>query len=76
MRNLIFEKDKMSEKSDIIKSDSENDSSTDNFHVANHPCEIMDLRHVLQDKIDRNEIFSSFEVVSTRKPKRFYQRFV
>ncbi|XP_020296463.1 methylenetetrahydrofolate reductase [Pseudomyrmex gracilis] len=35
---------------------------------------IVDLRQLLNDKFNKNEIFCSFEIVSQRKPAIFYQR--
>jgi len=71
MRNLILEKD-MCEKSDADGSDS---TSTRSFHTGNSH-KIVDLRQLLRDKIRENEIFCSFEIVSTRKSDAFYRRSV
>jgi len=70
MRNLILEKD-MCERSDADGND-----STSTFHTENPHKMIVDLRQLLKDKIRKNEIFCSFEIVSTRKSDEFYRRSV
>lgn len=74
MRKFILEENSR-EKSNADKNESEDDPSTmcspriENRHFV-------DLRQSIKDKISRNEIFYSFEIVSVRKPQTFYQRFV
>lgn len=74
MRNFIFED--MCERSDTDRDDSQDDSSVYSLGTKNHSCEIMDLRQLLKDKMSKNEIFYSFEIVSVKMPSLFYQRFV
>lgn len=75
MRNFISAEEKC-EDSDADKSDNENDPSMYSLRTGNLRREIVDLRHSLKDKIDRNKVFCSFEVVTTKKSGTFYQRFV
>lgn len=75
MRNLIFEED-TGEGNDIDRDDNQDDPSMYRFDAENHSREIVDLRQSLKDKMSRNEIFYSFEIVSMMKPSLFYQRFV
>ncbi|XP_018405068.1 PREDICTED: methylenetetrahydrofolate reductase [Cyphomyrmex costatus] len=70
MRNLIFEKD-ICEKNDA---DGNNNPSTSYFYTENSHKTVVDLRQLLKDKINKNEIFCSFEIVSTKKPSTFYRR--
>lgn len=70
MRNFIFED--MCERSDTDR----DDPSVYSLGTKNHSCEIMDLRQLLKDKMSKNEIFYSFEIVSVKMPSLFYQRFV
>lgn len=74
MRKFIFEENSR-EKSNADKNESEDDPSTMcSPCIENH--HFVDLRQSIKDKISRNEIFYSFEIVSVRKPQTFYQRFV
>lgn len=75
MRKLIFEKNPR-EMNNADRSESEDDTSTHSSHIENHSFQFVDLRQSIKDKINRSEIFYSFEIVSVRKPKTFYQRFV
>ncbi|KYN27792.1 Methylenetetrahydrofolate reductase [Trachymyrmex cornetzi] len=70
MRNLILEND-MCERNDA---DGNDNPSTSDVHIENPRKTVVDLRQLLKDKISKNEIFCSFEIVSTRKSGAFYQR--
>lgn len=74
MRKLIFEKNPREMNAD--RNESENDTFTHSSHIENRPFQFVDLRQSIKDKISKSEIFYSFEIVSVRKPKTFYQRFV
>lgn len=75
MRNFIFEEN-LCERSNTDKNESEDDSPTYSSLVENRPLEFTDLRQSIKDKITKSEIFYSFEIVSGKKSKAFYQRFV
>ncbi|KYQ56114.1 Methylenetetrahydrofolate reductase [Trachymyrmex zeteki] len=70
MRNLILEND-MCERNDA---DGNDNPSTPDFHTEDPRKTVVDLRRLLKDKISKNEIFCSFEIVSTRKSGAFYRR--
>ncbi|XP_011068360.1 PREDICTED: methylenetetrahydrofolate reductase isoform X1 [Acromyrmex echinatior] len=70
MRNLILEND-MCERNDA---DGNDNPSTPDFHIENPRKTVVDLRQLLKDKISKNEIFCSFEIVSMRKSDAFYRR--
>ncbi|XP_029668550.1 methylenetetrahydrofolate reductase-like isoform X1 [Formica exsecta] len=74
MRKLIFEKNPR-EMNNADRNESEDDPSTHSSHIENRPFQFMDLRQSIKDKISKREIFYSFEIVSVRKPKTFYQRY-
>lgn len=70
MRNFI-------EEDTCEKSDADKDNpSTRDFHTENPRKAIVNLLQLLRDKISKNEIFYSFEIVSTKKPGAFYRRSV
>lgn len=73
MRNLILED--TYERTDD-RNDSKDDPSTCGIRTENNRKTIVDLRQSLRDKISKNEIFYSFEIVSVRKPAGFYRRSV
>ncbi|XP_011642777.1 methylenetetrahydrofolate reductase [Pogonomyrmex barbatus] len=74
MRNLIFEEN-MCEMSDTDENDNGDDRSVRyDFRTVNPHQTIVNLRQSLRDKISKNEMFYSFEIVSTRKPGAFYRR--
>lgn len=72
MKNLILEKNTY-ERSDAGRNYS---SSSTCGHTENPRRTIVDLRQSLRDKISKNEIFCSFEIVSTRRSGAFYRRSV
>ncbi|XP_018050214.1 PREDICTED: methylenetetrahydrofolate reductase [Atta colombica] len=72
MRNLILEND-ICERNDA---DGNDNPSISDFHIENPHKTIVNLRQLLNDKISKNEIFYSFEIVSTRKSGVFYRRFL
>ncbi|XP_070157168.1 methylenetetrahydrofolate reductase (NADPH) [Polyergus mexicanus] len=73
MRKLMFEKNPR-EMNNADRNESEEDTSTHSSHIENCPFQFVDLRQSIKDKISKREIFYSFEIVSVRKPKTFYQR--
>lgn len=76
MRKFIFEEN-LSERSNTDKNESEDDDSPMySSCIENRSLQFVNLRQSIKDKISKSEIFYSFEIVSGRKPKTFYQRFV
>ncbi|XP_050454090.1 methylenetetrahydrofolate reductase isoform X1 [Cataglyphis hispanica] len=73
MRKLIFEKNPR-EMNNADRNESENETFTHNSYIENRSFQFVDLRQSIKDKISKSEIFYSFEIVSVRKPKTFYQR--
>ncbi|XP_029178925.1 methylenetetrahydrofolate reductase-like isoform X2 [Nylanderia fulva] len=74
MRKFILEEN-LHEKSNADRHESEDDPFTVySSHIENPFHHFVDLRQSIKDKISRNEIFYSFEIVSVKKPKTFYER--
>ncbi|GAB1867601.1 Methylenetetrahydrofolate reductase [Camponotus japonicus] len=73
MRKFIFEEN-LCERSNTDKNESEDDSPTYDSLIKNRPLQFTDLRQSIKDKITKSELFYSFEIVSGRKSKAFYQR--
>lgn len=74
MRNLILED--TCERGNTDRNDIKDNSSTCGLYTENNHKMIVDLRELLRDKISKNEIFYSYEIVSTKKSGAFYRRFV
>lgn len=74
--SLFLKKTRM-RKVTLIDDESEDGSSAVyNPRIENPSRHFVDLRQSIKDKINRNEIFYSFEIVSVKKSKTSYQRFV
>lgn len=72
MRNFVLEENLRKD-----RNDGDDECFTLSTHIENNfSRKIVDLRHLLSNKFNKNEIFCSFEIVSERKSATFYQRSV